>query len=438
VAKLDSGKSDKPLSWRRKALLGHLLVIALFGVAGVWAANAPLASSVHAGGVLQDRSLRQSVQHLEGGIIREVLVRDGDWVEKGQVLIRLDPTQIDSNRESGRVQLGQALVMEARLVAEQKGAMDFLPPAELIDLGTSAEIDKAITDERQNMRQRAANEDSARRLVERRIEQIRADIAGFEERKESARRQIAVIDKELPGLRELLRKGLTQLNRVTTLERGREEYAAQLASAENGILKANEQIKEQVEVQRSREEGFKASVATSLLETRRQLAELRNRLKIAEDRDRRIDIKAPLAGVVQALKATTVGSVVTPGSTVLEISPVSKSLMVRAKILPRDAEAVHVGQIVVLRLSGFQDKDIPQIKGTVTSMSNDVIMDQEARSAVFEADISLDITAFPEKVQERLRPGLPVEAIIATGENTVLGYLVDPLLFNLRASMNEE
>jgi HlyD family type I secretion membrane fusion protein len=288
------------------------------------------------------------------------------------------------------------------------------------------------------MRQRAANEQAARAVIEQRIQQIETEITGAEEKSRSSARQIASIDKELPGLRDLLKKGLVALSRVTALERQREDFAAQLSAAQNSATKGREQVNEQQAVLRAREEAFKSVIATELLAARKQLTELRTKLRIATDRDSRIEIKAPLAGIVQGMTATTIGAVVQPGATVLEISPVSTSLIVRVKVAPRDAETVHVGQNAQLRLTGFQDNEVPIIYGTVRRMSNDVVVDADSRLPFFESEINVDLTMLPEAVRNRLRPGLPVEAIIATGENTVLGYLVDPLLFRLRASMNEE
>jgi HlyD family type I secretion membrane fusion protein len=436
-------KTDPDLAiarWRGTALMGYALLALTFGLGGVWAAMAPLNSAVIAPGVLAVESNRQTVQHLEGGIVREILVRDGDKVVAGQVLFRLDGTQAKAVLATLDNQRAVARITEARLIAERDGAASISVPDEIKVRMGEATLRSAIADETANFRQRRTTLLADVSVIEQRVQQAKSQIEGATSQSQSLRRQIASIDKELPGLRALLKKGLTPVSRVSALERQREEFTAQREGHANEIARSKILITElegQIDVLR---QSFQKTVAAELVENRKLIAELDEKLKVAADQSQRIEILSPHDGIVQGMKIVTLGAVVRPGEPLLDIAPDNEALIVKVEIAPEDIEQMYLGLDAEVQLVAFLQARMPIIKGKLTRLSNDRLVSEATpeRKAYYAGEVTLDLATLPNDVREKLRAGMPTSTMIATGARTVLDYLVGPILYRLKRGMTEE
>ncbi len=425
-------------NWQRGARIGYGVLLLTFGLGGVWAATAPLNSAVIAPGVLAVASSRQTVQHLEGGIVREIAVRDGDLVTAGQVLFRLDPTQTEAVRATYDNQLAVARIAEARLLAERDRLDTIAWPQDVAQRAETPLIKSAMADELANFTQRRAALAADVDVIQQRRAQAQSQIEGAAQQTASLERQIASIDKELPDLRKLLKRGLTPISRVTTLERQREQFVGQLDAITTEAARNRIQITEFDAQIAAARESFQRLVAGELVETRKQISDLTERLKVASDQSRRIEITAPQTGIVQGLKVFTAGAVIRPGEPLLDIAPTNEALIVKVEIAPEDIEQVHPGLEADVRLTAFLQAGMPLIKGELTRLSNDRLVNEADRRPYFAGEVTVNLADLPAPVRDRMRAGMPASTVIATGARTVLEYLVGPLLFRMQSGMKEE
>lgn len=427
-------------SLNRTALLGS--TIALVFVAGSigWAAVAPLASAALATGTVSPEGNRRVVQHLEGGIVRSFRVRDGDVVKQGDVLIELDSTQGTAALEAVRIQRLAASVVMARLAAEDTGVAEIDFPAAVLDEArrnpVAAALVKAETDQFHS--RRAANL-SQKSVLDQRIEQSREDIAGLRARIESSRRQLVLLDEEIAGVSELLKKGLERKPRFLALQRGKAQIEGEIASDTSAVAKAEQVIGEsrmQIVVLDS---TFRDKIATERAQTQRELAVLDEKLRASGDIVERTRIVAPLDGTVVGLRYHTVGGVVAPGSPILDIVPSSDRLTVDVQVSPGDIDVVRQGQPALVRFSAYHQRNLPRIDGEVVYVAADSTQDPKSGRAFFLAKISID----PERLrsvapQVNLSAGMPAEVSITTGTRTALQYALDPLVRSFERSFVED
>lgn len=423
--------------WRRPALVGYAIIAFTFVVCGGWAAFARLDSAVIAQGVVTVESSRKTIAHLEGGIVRQVLVREGQHVDEGQVLFRMDDTQPQAGADMAHNQLMAALAQEARLVAERDRAPAVTFPPELLaaDSPVAAE---AIADQSKQFEERRASLANQVSILEKRITQFTVELDGLASEREATERQLRFIEEELRDLRGLLDKQLVPKSRVMSLERekGRLEgligrSIAETSKANNGISEARLQI-DQIR------KKFSEDVNNSLLEVRQKIADLRERTRVSSDILRRVEIKAPRAGVVQNVKATTVGGVVRPGEPLLELIPDGDGLVVNAQIAPSDIDVVSPNDQAEVRFGAFHGKVLPIFMGHIASLSRDRLIDEVTRQPHFLARVVVPQDQLPPEVRDRISAGMPVEVIIPTGERTMIDYLVRPLRNRIRKSLREQ
>ena len=245
-------------------------------------------------------------------------------------------------------------------------------------------------------------------------------------------KQIAFIEKELVGLRELSEKNLVPMARLYAMERERERLRSVIGQAVTDAAKAQGQIEEhKIEVQQLREK-FQEEVASSLVDTRQKISDLREKLTVAEDVFRRINVTAPVSGTVQNLKVFTVGQVVHPGDALLDIVPENERLIVEAQFSPTDIDGVRAGQEAEIRFPAFHSRLIPLLVGRLESISRDRLFDEGSKQPYYRGIVVLDKANIPEELRSRVRAGMPSEVIVASGERTVLNYLVSPLSSTLR------
>lgn len=425
--------------WRTLVRQAWFLIAVVFGLGGLWAAVARLDSGAIATGVLAAESSRKTVQHFEGGIVRQILVRDGDTVEKDELLVRLDDTQARAGVDTLRKQLAASLAEEARLVAERDGAAAVEYPAEVLAERQDLIVSRAMADQSAQFRDRRGNILGQVDILQARLAQAREEIAGTQREKDANEEQVQTIRQELEGLRMLLAKNLVQLPRVLSLEREQSRLKGAIGRAEADMAKAQQAMGEtKLQISQIRQQ-FLESVSKDLPAVRKNIADIRERLKAQEDILRRVEIRAPQDGVVQSIKVFTVGGVVRPGEGLMDIAPLREELVVRAQINPMDVDSVTLGNRVEIRFPSFSTRKPPLFFGVLKRLSRDRIVDDstQSRQAYFAAEISLDRDSIPPEFGDKLVSGMQADVIVTTGERTALQYLLNPLLERVGFGMRE-
>ena len=411
-----------------------LLVVGLGG----WAMTTEFSGAVIAAGQLVVDSNVKKVQHPTGGVVGKLNVRDGSQVKAGDIVVSLDDTQIRANRDIVVKALNELAARQAREEAERDGIAQVTFPDDLIARRSDPDVAKAIVgEERQFEIRRASREGQKAQLRERRL-QLRQEIGGYEAQIASKEKQIEWIGKELLGVYELWEKNLVPYARVTNLEREKERLGGERGQLMASIAQSKGKIAE-IELQILQiDQDMRTEVGKDLAEIRARTAELVERKVAAEDQLKRVDIRAPIDGVVHQLAVHTVGGVITAGEQLMLIVPQADTLQVEAKVAPQDIDQLRIGQAAVLRFVAFNQHTTPELAGTVIRISADV--SEDAKSGARFYTIRLDV---PENEVARLGnaklvPGMPVEALIQTSPRTVLSYLVKPFQDQLSRAFREK
>ncbi|MGE4373714.1 MAG: HlyD family type I secretion periplasmic adaptor subunit [Xanthobacter sp.] len=437
---LPMGEAPRPSSdFHAVAMTGYAVIAFAFLGLGGWAAFASIDSAVMASGVISVESKRQMVQHLEGGIVDDINVREGDKVKEGDILFRLDRTSAQANYDAVRAQLDAALATEARLVAERDRSDTITFPADLLARASSPLVKEVIADQTAQFRDRKAAMDGQEEILDNRIGQLRTEIEGLAQEKKSAEQQLHFIDDELEGARTLAAKGLVTKARVSSLEREKARLfgivgrnIADSAKSEGSIGEIMMQI-QQLRQQRAEEVG------EQLVDIRQKLSDLRERMNVARNTLERVDIRAPRAGTVQNInpRIYTVGAVVRPGDTLLEVVPDNEDLVVDARVPVQDIDRLGNNETVEVKFPNFHSRTTPLILGKLMSVSQDRLVDEATHEPYYLARVAISDTDIPADMKQALRPGMPAEIVFNTGERTVLNYLVRPLTDALGRSMRE-
>jgi len=431
-------KSEKSISdWRGIAVAGYAVIILTFGVVGVWAAVAKLDKAVVAQGFVAVETNRKSVQHFEGGMVREIFIKEGDHVTKGEVLFSLKKVQAQANNDLVKNQLDSGLALEARLLAERDQKENITWPEEFSGRSAEPLLARIMTDQIHQFQERHTSLEGQVSVLESRIEQLTMGIKGIAIEKDSTEKQVGYINDELVNLRDLGKKQLVPMTRVYAMERERTRLEGVIGHSIADTAKAQSSIGEiKIQIQQLRQK-FQEDIASSLLEVRQKIADARERVTVAGDVLNRVEIVAPLEGTVQNLKVFTVGQVLRPAETLLEIVPDEEPLVVNAQFSPNDIDTVYGGQQAEIRFPAFHSREIPLMMGRIQSISHDRLMDEQSRQFYFLGVISLDRSDIPEEYRPRIRPGMPAEVVVASGERTVLSYIISPLSESLRKSFRE-
>ncbi|MGV6875751.1 HlyD family type I secretion periplasmic adaptor subunit [Pseudochelatococcus sp. B33] len=424
-------------NWRLPLLIGWAIVVFAIGGSFAWAALAPIDSAVVALGTVSVESNRKTVQHLEGGIVREIAVKDGDFVEEGQVLFRLDVTAGEAQLEVVRSQKAALLAEEARLLSERDLLDSIQFPQEVLDRQDDITVAQAIADQQRLFRERSAFVRAQTDVLHARMQQEKEELAGAEQERISGQKQIEWVDQELPGLRSLFEKGLVQWTRITALERQRAQLEGVTAKAAATHARLQHSIGQtQLEIAELMQK-FQQEIAGEIAAVRRQIAEMTQKQKVAQDVLNRLAVVAPQSGVVQGLKVFTPGGVIRPGDPLLDIVPLNEEFVVRAQVSPLNMDVVSVGQRAELRFPAFHLPYVPTMFGVVRTLSYDRLLDEANSEPYFAAEVVADKSTLPPEIREKLRAGLPVDVVIVSGERTPLQYLLAPLTDRLRKGMRE-
>ena len=405
---------------------------------GIWSVMAPLAEAAIAPGTVKVEGNRRTVQHLEGGIVREILVRDGSKVEAGQVLVRLDDIQSDSTAEAQRAQRWALLAQDARLVAEMgKLGEPIAFPPELLN-SSNARARDAVRGQRELYEARTASLNSQLRVLRARIDQQQAAIRGAQGQMVATRNQLRLIREEEQMRRGLVAQGLARIPDLLALQRAMaglegttQELTGQIDRATATIAETERQIQQVVD-QRLQE------VSTELREVRGRLAEAEERLRASNDVQTRRDILAPESGTVVNLRLFTLGAVVKPGDAVLELVPDQDRLVAEVNIQPSDIDVVFPGLKSEIRLPAFKQRLVPYLHGEVTWVAADVTTNEQTRQQYYRAYILIDREQMDKLPNVFLTPGMPVEAHVQIGQRTFFQYMTQPIRDSFARAFREQ
>ena len=427
----------------QRALRRQILAIVATSTAlvvgvGGWATTTEISGAVVAPGQLVVNSYVKKVQHPTGGVIGELRVRDGDRVRAGDIVVRLDDTQARANLAIVTKALDENAARQAREEAERDGGEEVIFPQDLLDRMTNPDVVRAVNGERKQFETRRSAREGQRAQLRERIVQLRQETGGYQAQIASKDNQIAWIAKELRGVNELWQKQLVPYTRVTALERDKER----LEGERGQLIATSAQTKGKIaetELQILQiDQDMRSEVGKDLAEIRAKTAELVEKKVAAEDLLKRVNIRAPIAGVVDQLAVHTVGGVIGPAEVIMLIVPASDALEVEAKIQPQEIDQVRVGQSAVLRFSAFNQRTTPELNGEVSLLSADVSEDQKTGARYYTVRIAVPPDEIKRLVGLKLVPGMPVENFIQTSSRTVMSYLVKPLRDQIMRAFREK
>jgi HlyD family secretion protein len=418
---------DPLRSIRMNLLVGATAAITLFGGIGGWAASTDFAGAVLAQGEVVVESHLKEVQHPKGGVVGELLVRDGQRVRAGEIVVRLDATVTRADLAVVTHQIDELTARQARLKAEREGAGAIEFPAALTVRAAEPAIAALLAEEQRLFDLRRNALEGQRAQLRERVAQVAEETRGLAVQIKAKEAAARLIEEELSGVRVLWEKQLVPIQRLKPLER----EAAQLAGERGQLIAAAAQAKgraSELELQILQlDQDLRSEAAAELREVQARLAVLAEQRVAAEDDLRRIEIPAPQSGRVHQLAVHTVGGVISAGEPIMLIVPDGDVLTVEARIAPQDIDQVRIGQAAVLRLSAFDQRTTPEILGEVSRISADLTRDQRTQSAYYTARIALIDAELARLGEAKLLPGMPVEVFIHTGERTVLSYLTKSL-----------
>ena len=423
--------------YKKYLRLGYIFVVTLF-VALFLFGFAKIKSAVIASGTVVVQGKPKLIQHLEGGIIGEILVKNGDPVESGDVLMRLDPTVINANKSIVEARLYEGAARMARLEAERDERDEISWPDILTSNSENPIVETAIKGQSELF---TARQFAGRGLVaqlSQRVAQFRDQIRGLEAQVEAGTRQVSLISEELGGLKEALDQGFVSRNRVLTIEREEARLQGVIANSQSEIARIKNAINEtQVQIGQL-ERDRREEVLTELRTVNAEVDELTEQLTTASVQSKRIDLISPSAGLVHDLRITTIGGVIAPGDVLMQIIPNNDRLILEAQVEPQNIDQVYVGQEATIRFSAFNQRTTPELNGRVTLASPDRLIDPATGFPYYV--VNLDIPEDERALLDGLvlLPGMPAEVFIQTGERTVWSYIVRPVTDAMRRSLREE
>ena len=409
-----------------------------FGGFLLWAAFAPLDEGIPSQGHVAIDTKRKSVQHLTGGIIKEVLVGEGDQVKEGQLLIKLDDAAAKANFESVRQRYLGMRASQGRLMAEQSGqnSITFHP-----DLQAAAS-DPLIRQQTLNQEQLFQSRKAALRAdlqgIEESIQGQQGLVQSYEGMSGNRRNQLALLNEELGNTRGLVKEGYVPRNRQLELERQVSESSTAIAELQGNAIRAKRTVAELRQRAIVRQQEYRKEVESQLADATREALSDSGKFLALQDELARTEIRSPASGQVVALAIQTVGGVIAPGQKLLDVVPANESLLLETRVPPNLIDSVKAGMPVDVRFSSFARSPQLVVQGKVVSISADLLTDPQNGIAYYLARVALTPEGLKMLGKRQMQPGMPVEVVLRTGERSMLTYLLHPLTKRIAASMNEE
>lgn len=430
-------KQDKP-AYDKYLLTGFALIFALVTGFVLWAALAPIQGAVIAPGTVVVEGKPKTLQHLDGGIVGEIFVRDGDKVKAGDVLLRLDSTSLNANRDLLQKRLDAAKAFGARLIAERDGKAR-IPWGTIFPEGNhKSELSMIIDDQTQLFDTRRSASQGQLAQLQKRLQQSQEQIVGFQSQADANQSQLGIISKELQGLRELFADGYVSQTRILTLEREEAALSGEIAGLQAEIARTKTVIGETeieiLQVTRSTKE----EVLMELRTKESEISDLEEQLISASDQAGRVDVVAPVSGTIHNMAVTTIGGVVTPANPLMDIIPDTDRLIVESQVEPMHVDQIFPGQETTVRLSAFNQRTTPELNGIVKSVSANTMIDEVTSLPFYKVRIEIPTDELARLKGLTLVPGMPAEAFMQTDKRTVINYLLKPATDQLTRAFREE
>ncbi len=419
-------------------LLGFIIVFLFFGVFMGWAAWAPLGSAAIAQGSVGVEGNRKTIQHLEGGIIDKILVRDGDKVKAGQVLVKLSATQATASLQLVRGRRIAALVREARLIAERDETTDIQFPDGLKSLQKDPKVAESVMGQLNIFNARRQSQAGQVAILNQRIAQYNEEVKGLKGQISAENRQLELIADEIKDVSGLVEKGLAQRPRLRALQRNaaeiegsRSQNQAKIAQVGQAVAEARLQI---IELKTT----TLNEVVQELRDVQSELFELAEQERAAADILRRTEVVAPNDGIIVNLQVHTSGGVIAPGASLLDIVPANVRLIVEARVDPGDIDVVQIGLPAQVRFPAFSQRTMAPVEGRVVRVSADSLTDERTGTSYYLVRVAIE-DDLPTKLKgAELYPGMQAEVMITTGERTALDYFFKPISASLNRAFRED
>lgn len=420
--------------------LGWLIVLG--GVVGflVWAMFAPLDKGVPMQGNVVKEGNRKAVQHLNGGVVQDILVNEGDQVKKGQVLVRMNNVQVNAQSEITKVQLFSNRAAEARLIAERDGKSAPAFPEGLKQYKDDPRVAENIALQNQLFAARQSSLKNDLGAIDENISGLKLSLEGLQASRDSKKEQLAILKEQVDNLRDLSRDGYVARARLLDTERTYVQTKGAIAEDIGNIGRTQRQIAELTLRRAQRVQDYQKEVRTQLADVQKEADALTNRL-VAEDYNvKHADVTAPVDGTVIGIAVFTKGGVVPPGFKMMDIVPVDDPLVVEGRLPVNLVDKVHPGMPVELIFSAFDKNTSPHIPGTLTNVSADRLVDEHNGQPYYTVVANVSPSGLKTLQQHKMevRPGMPVELLVKTGERTMMNYLMKPLFDRAKTSMTEE
>lgn len=412
---------DKPIR-----NIGIAVLAITFGILGTWGYFAPLDSAALAPGHVTVKSHSKTVQHLDGGIVSQLLAKDGDIVKAGDVLMRLDGTEVKAQLEILR---GQQITLSAqlsRLIAERDHRDTIAFPASLKEL-SEPHFAEAIQGENHIFQARKNSVDGEVTVLKQKIDQLKAKIHGLQGQRSSKQALMSSYEDELKDLKELLAQGFADKQRLRDIERNHAITAGEIAGLSSEMAGSEIEIGEAKIQILQLQKKFQEDVVGKLGEVQAELYDVSQRVTATADKVTRTTIVAPADGRVLGLSVHNIGGVITPGMPILDIVPQQEELIVDAQVSPIDIDRVRIGLLADVRFSAFKQALTPKVMGKVINLSADKLTEERTGTSYYQAQIELTPDSYVKLRGLELLPGMPAEVFINTGERTVFEYLMQPI-----------
>lgn len=414
-------------SARTPLLIGFVALALLLGGFGTWAVMANISGAIVASGEVKVEQNRQVVQHPDGGVVASIPVKEGDTVTAGDLLVGLDGTDLRSELAIVENQLFEIMARRGRLEAERDSAADITFDPELLAAGDRPQIANLIDGQRRLFE--ARNESLARETeqLDLRSDQIAEQVKGITAQQTALESQLSLIEQELKDQKSLLDKGLAQASRVLALQREEARLRGEVGGLIAGAAEAQERITE-IGIEKLKLTTLRREEAiTRLRDLQYQELELQERRRSLQGRLDRLDLRAPVSGIVYGLTIFGERAVIRPADPVLYLVPQDRPLVIESRITPIHVDEVYPSQSVILRFAAFDQRQTPELNGTVVSISADTFVDDRSGASYYRAEIMLNDGEMDKLKGQTIVPGMPVEAFIRTANRTPLAYLIKPL-----------
>ncbi|MCL7939468.1 HlyD family type I secretion periplasmic adaptor subunit [Halomonas sp. ATCH28] len=427
-----------PVADKGSRRLGMAILLVAFGGFGGWALSANLAVAVVAPGSVSVESFKKTLQHLEGGIVQQILVEDGQRVSAGETLLVIDDTKVRAELQMARSEHAIARASEIRLLAEQSGQESLAFPDDLTDTGSSR-VEEVIRVQRRLFESRKESLQSALSSHDEQVVQMQEQIEGLEERTQIARRHIRSLGGEAADYRSLFKEGLGNNQRMRELERQILQFESEIAQNRSEAASLRSRISENRLEKEIRIQEFQQEVGERLREVQAQVVDAEERIIALQDQSRRTHVTAPVDGTVVGLQVHTIGAVAKPGDPLLDLVPAGDGFVVEARVPDRDIDNIFVGQPAEIRFSAFNQRLSNVIDGEVVHVSADSFEDEATRTHYYKARVRVTDRG-QEDMNENMQllAGMPAEVMIRTGQRTFASYIAKPINDILARAIRED